>query len=319
MAELSTISLRTTVTLESNGIGNYSSTEYLLTLDINLLSLTLVFSVLGLVGNGIVLWFLGFRIKRNNFTIYILNLALADFLFLLCSCVIVLSILLMTIPAHFHQISLTVSKDLAYTTGLYLLTAISLERCLCTLYPFWYHSQRSKHQSTVVCILLWVLSCSVTGIEHFFCKPLSWNQYLNCEKSVFLSTGVLNFLFFTPVMVFSSLTLFIKIQRSSQHQYPLKPYVVIVISVLVFLIFALPFKVMMLILNTHHSYISSTLIISSILFSVINSTANPFVYFMVGSQSKLRGRGSIKVALQRVFKQEVEEKTIDSNGAETEI
>nr|XP_033775717.1 proto-oncogene Mas-like [Geotrypetes seraphini] len=213
-----------------------------------------------------------------------------------------------------------VSKDLAYTTGLYLLTAISLERCLATLYPFWFHSRRSKHQSTIVCVLLWVLSCLVTGIESFLCNPLNWNQYLNCEKSVFLSTGIINFLFFTPVMVFSSLTLLIKIQRSCQHQYPLKLYVIIVVSVLIFLVLALPFKLVMLILYTHRSYMSSPLILSTILFSVINSTANPFVYFLVGSRSNQRGRASIKVALQKVFKQEVEENnTLNSNRTDTEV
>ncbi|NXK85286.1 MRGX4 protein, partial [Amazona guildingii] len=35
-------------------------------------------SVFGMVGNGIVLWFLGFQMKWNPCTIYVLNLAVAD-------------------------------------------------------------------------------------------------------------------------------------------------------------------------------------------------------------------------------------------------
>ncbi|NXK78157.1 MRGX2 protein, partial [Amazona guildingii] len=38
----------------------------------------IVICVFGMVGNGIVLWFLGFQMKRNHFTVYILNLAVAD-------------------------------------------------------------------------------------------------------------------------------------------------------------------------------------------------------------------------------------------------
>ena len=44
---------------------------------------TLLISLCGLVGNGAVLWLLGCRIRRNPITVYVLNLAVADFTFLL--------------------------------------------------------------------------------------------------------------------------------------------------------------------------------------------------------------------------------------------
>lgn len=47
-------------------------------------SVTLLLCLFGLLGNGIVLWLLGFHIKRNPFTMYILNLAAADFGCLFC-------------------------------------------------------------------------------------------------------------------------------------------------------------------------------------------------------------------------------------------
>ncbi|NXF84377.1 MRGRD protein, partial [Sclerurus mexicanus] len=36
-------------------------------------------SLCGFVGNGMVMWFLGFHMKQSPFTVYILNLAVADF------------------------------------------------------------------------------------------------------------------------------------------------------------------------------------------------------------------------------------------------
>ncbi|XP_047373876.1 mas-related G-protein coupled receptor member X3-like [Sciurus carolinensis] len=45
--------------------------------------LSIIISLFGLAGNASVIWFLGFRMHRNAFYIYILNLAAADFL-LLC-------------------------------------------------------------------------------------------------------------------------------------------------------------------------------------------------------------------------------------------
>ena len=44
----------------------------------------IIFGLVGLTGNAIVFWLLGFSMHRTAFLVYILNLALADFLFLLC-------------------------------------------------------------------------------------------------------------------------------------------------------------------------------------------------------------------------------------------
>ncbi|XP_076399587.1 mas-related G-protein coupled receptor member B2-like isoform X2 [Peromyscus maniculatus bairdii] len=44
--------------------------------------LFLIFALVGMAGNAMVLWLLGFHMHRNAFSVYILNLAVADFLFL---------------------------------------------------------------------------------------------------------------------------------------------------------------------------------------------------------------------------------------------
>lgn len=46
--------------------------------------LTLAVGLGGLVGNSLVLWHLGFRIEKGPFSLYVLHVALADFLFLGC-------------------------------------------------------------------------------------------------------------------------------------------------------------------------------------------------------------------------------------------
>lgn len=52
--------------------------------ELMIICITLLISLFGLVENGIVTWVLGFHIKKSTFTIYILNLAIADCVFLLC-------------------------------------------------------------------------------------------------------------------------------------------------------------------------------------------------------------------------------------------
>ncbi|NWS09562.1 MRGRH protein, partial [Motacilla alba] len=50
-------------------------------------------SLCGLAGNGVVVWFLGFHTKQSPFTVYILNLAVADFSLLLLFLLLLLAFL----------------------------------------------------------------------------------------------------------------------------------------------------------------------------------------------------------------------------------
>ncbi|XP_054683266.1 uncharacterized protein LOC129207008 isoform X2 [Grus americana] len=93
---------------------------------------TLLVCLCGLVGNGAVLWLLGFRIRRNPITVYILNLAVADFTFLLFMVTSALLYMMQnicsTVVSLMYLRSLFLLSLFSYNMGLYLLTAISIER-----------------------------------------------------------------------------------------------------------------------------------------------------------------------------------------------
>ncbi|NXI68217.1 MAS protein, partial [Anseranas semipalmata] len=96
-------------------------------------------SLYGLVVNGIVMWFLFLHMKKNPLTVYILNLAIADFSLLLLFFLLLLAILSLTICSLFKSIVLSYI-ELEIVVGflchffdlssLCLLTAISMERCV---------------------------------------------------------------------------------------------------------------------------------------------------------------------------------------------
>ncbi|NXR00728.1 MAS protein, partial [Sagittarius serpentarius] len=98
-------------------------------------------SFCGLVGNGIVMWFLGFHMKQNPFTVYILNLAIADFSLLLLFFLLILALLSLTaicsyLYIYFYIDFVFVVEFLCHffdLSSLALLTAISVERCLSVL------------------------------------------------------------------------------------------------------------------------------------------------------------------------------------------
>ncbi|NWH69945.1 MRGRD protein, partial [Piaya cayana] len=97
----------------------------------------------GLVGNGTVLWFLCFHMKQNPFTVYILNLALADFFLLVLFFLLSLAALSLVSACSSAYKYYTLYDDFEYVveflshffdlSSMSLLTAISTERCLSVL------------------------------------------------------------------------------------------------------------------------------------------------------------------------------------------
>ncbi|NXW89513.1 MRGRD protein, partial [Alopecoenas beccarii] len=98
-----------------------------------------VICLCGLVGNMLVVWFLGFQMKKSPFTVYVLNLAIADFSLLLFLFVIFMLHIFPNFTCVFsskYGLSLDVMPILFlfwYFASMYLLTAISIERCLSAL------------------------------------------------------------------------------------------------------------------------------------------------------------------------------------------
>uniref|UniRef100_A0A8C0G023 G-protein coupled receptors family 1 profile domain-containing protein n=1 Tax=Bubo bubo TaxID=30461 RepID=A0A8C0G023_BUBBB len=260
-------------------------------------SITLLICLCGLVGNGAILWLLGFRIRRNPFTAYLLNLAVADSCFLLCTSVFLVIYhmpmlscfqpeILRVLPL-FHSMVL-----LMYSTSLYLLTAISVERCVGVLWPFWCRCHRPKLLSAIVCSLLWALAFVLAGLVYFVCDlGHSEHCWMVLGTSCFL-----NFCFFTPFVVLSNVILFIK-------RPPGKLYVVVLLSVIFFFAFGIPFGVeVFLNLPSSHELLPEK---TTFLLALLNCSINPVIYFLVGSWRQCRFQGSMKVALRRVFEEKV--------------
>ncbi|NWV57890.1 MRGRH protein, partial [Daphoenositta chrysoptera] len=100
-------------------------------------------SLCGLAGNGVVMCFLGFHTKRSPFTVYILNLAVADFSLLLLFLMLILAFLTLAAfcTSLFHLAPLYVDFVFAVEllchlfdlSSLGLLAALSVERCVSVL------------------------------------------------------------------------------------------------------------------------------------------------------------------------------------------
>nr|CDG86209.1 TPA: Mas-related G protein-coupled receptor B [Otolemur garnettii] len=266
--------------------------------------ISLFICALGVTGNGLLLSFLIFYIKRTAFTVYTLHLSVADFVVVLCQAIFHMSSIYYNYYFHLDTLleCAIFLMFFGYNTGLHLLTAMSVERCLSVIYPIWYHCQRPKHQSAVVCTLLWALSVLVSGLENFFCI-LDMFTFPDCQH-VYILSCVLT-LVFVQLMVLSNSILVIQACRHWKPQQPVKLYAIITTTVVLFLVFALPLKVLLI----WYYYITTNFSVWKWLpllnmLSIISSSANPIVYFVAVSVRRKKNRKkSLKAALEKVFEE----------------
>ncbi|XP_055962773.1 mas-related G-protein coupled receptor member X2-like [Sorex fumeus] len=275
--------------------------------------LEFIISLVGLAGNAVVLWLLAFHMQRNSFSIYILNLAGADFV---CLCTHMVTSIMDLVgydklsSSNLSQVFL-VTFVFPYVASLSLLTAISTERCLCVLKPIWYRCHRPKHMSSVVCALLWALPLLLTVLNMGFSGVLfgELNMYLYRLIDFIIAT----WLIFSFVLMFgSSLVLLIRLLCGSRKMKLTRLYVTIGLNVLVFLLCGLPWGInyFLIVWMTNFSFreFFKVYIVTNVLTSV-NSCANPIIYFFVGSyrQQQRQQRKTLKLILQRALQDIPEE------------
>ncbi|XP_042531896.1 mas-related G-protein coupled receptor member D [Dipodomys spectabilis] len=276
-------------------------------------SLTMAVCVCGMAGNSLVVWLLGFRIRRTPFCVYVLNLAAADLLFLLCMAALLvletqpLGSLGRAEPVHQAYEVLKRTKYLAYTAGLSLLTAISTQRCLSVLFPVWYKCRRPQHLSARVCAGLWLLALLTNALTSFFCSWFWDPDAQHCFTVDMVMSGLILGCF-TPLMIVSSTVLFVRVRWSPapRRRQPLRLYLVILASVLVFLACSLPLGLYWFFLYWLRLPEQPTLLLVCLsrLSSALGSSANPLIYFVVGSRQHRGPRESLGAVLARALREE---------------
>ncbi|KAK2506378.1 hypothetical protein MC885_010932 [Smutsia gigantea] len=122
-----------------------------------ILSLTFL---LGLPGNGLVLWVAGLKMQRTVNTVWFLHLTLADFL---CCLSLPFSLAHLVLQGHWPYGWLLCKLIpsviiLNMFASVFLLMAISLDRCLLVLKPVWCQNHRNVRTAFTICGCIWVVA-----------------------------------------------------------------------------------------------------------------------------------------------------------------
>ncbi|OCT56968.1 hypothetical protein XELAEV_18004151mg [Xenopus laevis] len=116
--------------------------------------------ILGTVGNGLVIWITGFKMKKTMTTIWFLNLGITDFSFCL---ILPLYITEWALWGNwpFGRIMCKISNfstALNLSASLLFLTTISIDRCICILYPIWSRNHRTSRLAAIISAIIWLVS-----------------------------------------------------------------------------------------------------------------------------------------------------------------
>uniref|UniRef100_H3A240 Probable G-protein coupled receptor 33 n=1 Tax=Latimeria chalumnae TaxID=7897 RepID=H3A240_LATCH len=121
--------------------------------------------LLGMSGNSLIIWVTGFKMQKSPNTIWFLNLAAAYLIFTL------------TLPffatyramgSHWPfgmALCKVLNTTLYFTmsTSIWLLVAISVDRCLLVLRPIWSHNRRTPRAAFAVSAAIWISTFIVTS------------------------------------------------------------------------------------------------------------------------------------------------------------
>ncbi|XP_011385321.1 N-formyl peptide receptor 2-like, partial [Pteropus vampyrus] len=300
----------------------------------NLVVLGVTF-VLGILGNGLVIWVAGFRMARTVTTLCYLNLALADFSFS------------STVP--FLMVSTAMNEkwpfgwflckfinivvDINLFGSVFLIAFIALDRCICVLHPVWAQNHRTVSLARKVIIVPWILALVLTsqififmdivndGQGNTYCNFnfASWGdtviERIRVALSVLTARGIIRFVigFAMPMSIvaicYGLIAAKIRKQGTIDTSRPLRVLTAVVAS---FFICWFPFQLVALLstvwlretLLEGKYEILNFLVYPTSALAFFNSCLNPMLYVFVGQHFRKRLIHSLPATLERALSED---------------
>ncbi|XP_031708440.1 chemokine-like receptor 1 isoform X2 [Anarrhichthys ocellatus] len=297
--------------------------------------------VLGVLGNGVVIWVTGFKMKKTVNTVWFLNLAVADFLF---TAFLPLSVTYTALDFHwpFGKFMCKLNSTISFLNifaSVYILVVISVDRCVSVVWPIWAQNHRSVRKASCVSLGVWVLAL-ILSTPYFVFRdtgPSYFNEdVINCFNNFALSDDyetpsvnqlrqfrhqamtitrfLLGFVVPFTVIVSCYAVIIHRIRRNrTLASHSSRPFKIIAAVITIFFLCWAPYHIMTLIemVNFLPAYRSVTLnhvttigipISSGLAF--LNSCLNPLLYVFMGQDFKDKVCKSILNVLETAFQEE---------------
>uniref|UniRef100_A0A8C5S827 C5a anaphylatoxin chemotactic receptor 1 n=1 Tax=Laticauda laticaudata TaxID=8630 RepID=A0A8C5S827_LATLA len=296
----------------------------------------LVFLV-GTLGNGAVIWVVGFQMQRTVSSVWFLNLSVADLL-----CCLSLPVLAVSLGSDNHWVlgdfackllpSIVILNMFA---SILLLALISMDRCALVVKPVWCQNHRSTRLAWKLCGAAWAFATFLTlpsfvtrrtqyyELYHLTLCVVDYGLFGVNHQTAEVSVATIRFLtgFLVPSIALSFfygvLVLRVRSGRFTRSKKTLKMVVVIVV---VFFVCWAPYHGIGLILASKTQ--SSPLFHSlnqldplTVALASTNSCINPIIYVIAGQNFKAKILGSLSAVLHNVLNEELSTAPSQAGGA----
>ncbi|XP_075183318.1 C3a anaphylatoxin chemotactic receptor-like [Anomaloglossus baeobatrachus] len=288
------------------------------TLAILQISITLYSFVfaLGIIGNGLVIWIAGFRMKNTINAVWFLHLAIADFLCCASKPLRINNWINLKTSETTFCIANIFLFNVNMSTSVLLLTAMSIDRWVSVMWPFWAKVHRSCKLVRITAAFIWVLSWLLTGLVYFvynfiFRAFTEWCTYLylykmkyvpKIKQTIQLLRLVIMCVIPFLIIVTSYVTIFYKIRKSKRSQRSQRSSRIITAVILCFFICWFPYYIWPLTpwygAFFTDFYKGNTIVL---ILATLNSCMNPIIYVIMGQDFQQGFFRSIPARLQRAL------------------
>uniref|UniRef100_A0A672M2P4 G-protein coupled receptors family 1 profile domain-containing protein n=1 Tax=Sinocyclocheilus grahami TaxID=75366 RepID=A0A672M2P4_SINGR len=247
-----------------------------------------IICVLGVAGNGMVIYIVGLKIKRTVNSIWFLNLAVADFLF---SFFLIFNVIYeyRDLDWPFGDFGCMLSSLVSVLTmfaSTFLLTVISVDRCLSTWVVVWARTKRTVLKARIILCIL-----GFSGLEAY--------------KRVVVFRFVVGFLIPFVIILASYVAIGVRVKRLRKAN-KLKPFRIILAVILAFFFCWLPFYVYRFLEVTLHEMnnVFDQIGLFIVSLAYLNSCLNPFLYVFMCEDFQKKLRRSLVMVFESVFAEE---------------
>ncbi|KAM4652876.1 formyl peptide receptor-related sequence 4-like [Discoglossus pictus] len=301
--------------------------------------------VLGIVGNGLVIWIAGFKMKKSVNTIWFLNLGVADFTF---NVFLPLHIIEVAMDGHwpFGQIMCKAVFTVLFlnmSASTSFLMLISIDRCSSVLCPVWSKNHRNCRLANIISAVIWLLCLILTSPYLVFydtnddyeentssCNQMyvSWDNitifdhqtWKQRHNAMVMTRFLTMFLIpFSIILLCYGLIAF-KLKKRRNISAPGRTFKVIITVILCFFFCWFPFQFwpMLDIMNIETDWALDFFVINiACCLAFFNSCLNPILYVFIGRDFKASLLKSIPFLMEKTFRERCD---FDSqNVVETEL
>ncbi|XP_063800060.1 chemerin-like receptor 1 [Pseudophryne corroboree] len=279
--------------------------------------------ILGTIGNGLVIWITGFKMKKTVTTIWFLNLAVADFA--LSVSIPLLLYIANIIVKDLNKLIICKATTLLFfnmSVSTSFLMIISIDRCTSVMFPVWSQNHRTLKLSSVISAVVWTF-CFILNSPYLafmdtvydpidnssYCVPMyGEDDYTSHMTAIAMEISRLVLMFIIPfsiIIICYSLVTF-KLRRSRSVSGSRRPFKVIITIVICFFCFWFPLHLLsfLVIMNADISgSIWFALNIIAYFLCFFNSCVNPIIYVFVGRDFRKILFKSIPFLLESTFRE----------------